>query len=99
MKIQFSIQKREDGGLELSWLATPGATYQAERSYHSEGPLKRWVKNIVPLPLGANCSEKGDHFQRRSSILPNQFLENGEIEITPYASTYRRKDKRQSRVE
>ena len=50
-KIQFSIQKREDGGLELSWLATPGATYQAERSFHSEGPFEKVGEEIVPVPV------------------------------------------------
>jgi len=49
-KIQFSIQKLEDGGLELSWLATPGATYQAERSFHSEGPFEKVGEEIVPVP-------------------------------------------------
>jgi hypothetical protein len=59
MKIQFSIQKREDGGLELSWLATPGATYQAERSYHSEGPFEKVGEEIVPLPTsGAKPVQK-----------------------------------------
>ncbi|NCC61196.1 MAG: hypothetical protein EOM12_09680 [Verrucomicrobiae bacterium] len=50
-KIQFSIQKLEDGGLELSWLATPGATYQAERSFHSEGPFEKVGEEIVPIPV------------------------------------------------
>ena len=51
MKIQFSIQKLEDGGLELSWLATPGATYQAERSFHPEGPFEKVGEEIVPVPI------------------------------------------------
>lgn len=51
MKIQFSIQKLEDGGLELSWLATPGATYQVERSFHSEGPFEKVGEEVVPVPI------------------------------------------------